>query len=378
MTVAQSDGLPPGVVLGDPTDLGGSTRSTVHRREVRSGPREWGGSVIVKRFVPMPPGSRAAMGYQRELVGLAHLPGTPRLLAHDDASQTLVMEDLGTHPTLADVLLAHDAKGAWRHTVEWAAALGRTVRTDPDTVAAARHRLGDAVSVDRDSRRDFPRRGLLLLRQAGVLRDASVATAQLLDAIDWLEHDTHRQVLGPGDACPDNALLTERGVRLLDLEGAGVRHLAYEAAYVAEPFSTCWCVFTPPKGLTDAATGAFTAAAGEQLPGLQEDPDWPRQVRVAVAAWVFSGTLWLLEGAEADRPMGGGPTAAGLGPPMRALLVSRWSWVARECATDVPDVAAACDEAAVWARRAWREGSPLELPPYPAFGAGPVRPVEPG
>lgn len=361
-------GLPDGVVLTDPVDLGGSTRSEVTRWCVLDGPRDWGGSVVVKRFLPQSAGQRAAMGYARERVGLAELPGAPRLLAHDTPTQTLVMEDLGTHPTLADALLGPDAAGAWRHTLRWAGALGRTVVADRDVLARAAERLGPALREDQHARHDFPRRGLIQLRELGAVRTTDAAVAEIRDAVDWLEHDGARHVLGPGDTCPDNAVLTPEGVRFLDLEGAGIRHLAYEAAYAAEPFSTCWCVFTPPEGLTGSALDAFTENAQAQFPGLLEDPVWPRQVRAAVAVWVLAGTLWCLDGAVADRVITGAGTAEKpLGPHFRALLLSRWRWVARECAAELPRVAAVCDEAAVWGSRAWADGSPLELPGYPAF-----------
>ncbi len=358
--------LPAGVVLGEGADLGGSVRSRVHRHQVLQGPPEWGPTVVVKRFVPQPEGSRAAMGYGRELVGLAHLPGTPRLLHHDDDSRTLVMEDVGTHPTLADALLGRDPDGARLHTLRWAGALGGTLRAGPEVLSAARRQLGGAVAEDREARRGFPRRGLMRLDEVGATRHASAATAEILDVVDWLERDERRHVLGPGDTCPDNAVLAPEGVRFLDLEGTGVRHAAYEAAYAAEPFSTCWCVFTPPPGLTDRMLAAFTRAASVQLPGLQDDPGWPRQVRAAVAVWVLSGTLWLLDGALADRTLMATDDTP-LGPRFRALLVSRWRWVVRECREELPDVAAACDEAVTWALRAWADGASLALPPYPAW-----------
>ena len=172
------DGLPEGVRLGDPVDLGGSERSQVHRRAVLAGPDDWGSSVVVKRFVPQPMGSRAAMGYDRERVGLAHLPGVPRLLACDDRTQTLVMEDLGEHPTLADVLLGTDPDTAYQRTLAWAGALGRTVRSDPALLAEARRQLGEAVSQDRDVRQDYPRAGLARLRDLGV-------------EADWIGHCTY-------------------------------------------------------------------------------------------------------------------------------------------------------------------------------------------
>ncbi|GAA1167914.1 hypothetical protein GCM10009584_06080 [Ornithinimicrobium humiphilum] len=368
-TAAAVPGLPVGVELGPGVDLGGSTRSEVRRHEVRRGPADWGPSVVVKRFLPQQVGSRAAMGYTRELVGLGHLPGTPRLLARHDDSRTLVMEDLGEQlPTLADALLGTDPGAAWRHCLAWAAALGATVRPDPDLLVEVRGELGEAVIEDRDARRDLPRRGLIRLHEAAGLRTTAAACSEILDAVEWLEQDTRRHVLGPGDTCPDNAVLTPGGVRFIDLEGAGVRHVAYEAAYAAEPFSTCWCVFTPPSGLTDAMLGAFTAGAARRLPDLVDDPDWPRQVRAAAAIWVLSSTLWLMDGALEDRTFGGG--AGQHGPAFRALLAARWGWVERECRTELPDVAAACGEARTWALRTWGAGtSSLALPGYPAWSA---------
>ena len=364
-----------GVRLVEPCDLGGSGRSEVTRWRVVGGPREWGPTVVVKRFLPQPDGARSAMGHGRELVGLAELPGSPRLLHHDSATRTLVMEDLGTHPTLADALLGDDPEGAWRHTLRWAGALGRTVVGDRAVLARAAERLGDAVREDRQVRQDYPRRGLLELAEVGAVRDVRTALPQVRDAVDRLEQDTGRHVLGPGDTCPDNAVLTPQGVRLLDLEGTGIRHLAYEAAYPAEPFSTCWCAFTPPPGLTASALDAFTENAQGAFPGLLQDPDWPVQVRTAVALWVLSGTLWLLDGAVADRTMTGPGTASSpRGPGMRALLLSRWRWVARECADELPAVAAVCEEAADWAGRAWADGSSLRLPGFPAFGVTRERP----
>lgn len=368
MTLPPGLVLPDGVRLGEGTDLGGSERSVVSRHPVLDGPHGWGRTVVVKRFLPQPEGRRSATGFTQERVGLAELPGAPRLFFHDTTTQTLVMEDLGTHPTLADALLGDDAAGAWRHTLRWAGALGRAVVADGAVLERAAERLGPALAVDRQSRRDFPIRGLVQLCEVGAVADVSAAQAQIRDAVDWLAQDTGRHVLSPGDTCPDNAILTPDGVRFLDLEGTGIRHVAYDAAYTAEPFSTCWCVFTAPAGLTGSALDAFTEGAQQWWPGLLQDPVWPRQVRAAIAVWVLAGTLWTLDGAVADRVMTGPGTAEEpLGPRFRALILSRWRWVARECVDELPAVAEACAQAAAWAERHWADGSPLVLPGYPAF-----------
>ncbi|ANS77494.1 hypothetical protein SGUI_0098 [Serinicoccus hydrothermalis] len=87
-----------------------------------------------------------------------------------------------------------------------------------------------------------------------------------------------------------------------------------------------------------------------------------------MALWVLAGGLWLLDGAVADRTMA---PEGRVGPAFRALLLHRWGWVVRECAEELPDVAALCEEASGWARRSW-SGSALDLPGYPAFQERPA------
>ena len=365
------ESLPAGLLLGPAQDLGGSTRSTVHRH-LLDAPHEWGRSVIVKRFLPQLPGANAAMGYDREYVALQHLPGAPSLLHADPQSQLLVLEDLGDHPTLADLLLGADPRWAWEGCLDWARALGGSLRSDPEVLAQARRGLVDALIQDRQVRAEYPVLGMRRLHELTGNRYASAAIAELSDLVEWLEQDSDRHVLGPGDACPDNALMTPEGVRLVDLEGAGIRHAAFEAAYAAEPFSTCWCVYAMPTLLPGKMLEAFTAAAEPALPGLGQDPHWPRQVRGAIALWVAASSIWLLEGAMADRDLRSGNRAARVqGPPMRALLMSRWRRVLRECADELPDTAAAFDAALTWAQRSWA-GSPQldELAAYPAWDSG--------
>ena len=102
----------------------------------------------------------------------------------------------------------------------------------------------------------------------------------------------------------------EDGAVVLDLEGTGVRHVALEAAYAAEPFSTCWCVYSPPSGLTSSMLSAFTTGAQNALPGLAQDPDWPRQLMETLDLLrdhilkeqdgVFPAALTTLGGADWD------------------------------------------------------------------------------
>ena len=129
-----------------------------------------------------------------------------------------------------------------------------------------------------------------------------------LDLIATLDHrDPASDVVSPTDTCPDNAIRTADGWRFVDLEGATVHHAAYDAAYAAMPFSTCWCVFDPPPGFTDQLLDRFTATLGTHLPDLVREPGWTRSVDLASAAWILAMTGWLLFGADEDRPRVGPP-----------------------------------------------------------------------
>jgi hypothetical protein len=103
--------------LSEPADLGGSTRSTVLRARTADG-----GSVVIKRYAD-PEGARAA--FVAEASGLAFAGSGPRLLAADPGFLMVVLEDLGSHPSLADRLLGDSAESADGALREWASCYGR-------------------------------------------------------------------------------------------------------------------------------------------------------------------------------------------------------------------------------------------------------------
>jgi aminoglycoside/choline kinase family phosphotransferase len=86
-----------GTTLSDPVDLGGGARCTVLR--CRAGD---GNTVVVKAFADRPD---ALACFTAEAAGLRLTGHGPRLLASDVDTAVLVLADLGTAPSLADVLL---------------------------------------------------------------------------------------------------------------------------------------------------------------------------------------------------------------------------------------------------------------------------------
>ncbi len=327
------------------------------------GPTSWGSSVVVKSFVPSDiPGHNPAEAYLREYAGLTYLRGTPDLLAHDPQATTVVMQDLGGAPTLADFLTGSDPQAAWDACLQWARALGEHVDADAGAVAMVSRELGEAEERNRREIAALPGQGLQALADWGV-KSAAAALDEVEEAASGLWSRTDRLVLSVGDTCPDNALFVEGQVRFLDCEGTSLKPIAVDAAYALEPFSSCWCVFTPPSGLTDAMLQAFTQGAARTFADLGEDPNWPAQVRHAIVLWIVASGAWLLPPAQAARPSIG-PTGA-IAPSARQLLVKRWRWVLEHVADDLPNLALAADEALRRALREWPDGR--ALPGYPAW-----------
>lgn len=340
-----------GVPVTAPRPLAGSDRSVVLRAHVPAG------TVVVKKY---PDGTSAS--FLREVAGLTALDHTPELLAVDRDHGLVVMSDLGTGPTLADLLLGGDPAAAWAGALSWVEALGDALGRSQAATAAFATALGD---LPPDEPSAAARVGVRRLLDDVLGLPADPAIEGELDAIATLDHrDPATDVVSPTDTCPDNALRTSDGWRFVDLEGAAVHHVAYDAAYAAMPFSTCWCVFDPPPDFTARLLDSFTTAVAAHLPDAVREPGWSRAVDLASAGWILAMTGWLIDGADEGRPRVG---PAGVpSPSYRQLLTTRWRWGNLRLRATLPGVAGLLGAAAAWADEEWGD-SAAPVGPYRAF-----------
>ena len=179
-------------------------------------------------------------------------PLVPNLVLAHEATGTIVMDDLGVHPTLADVLLGSNRPLAEAQLRDLATLLGTVARRSSV-------RVGDFRSE-----RTFPAHFALLQARANVAKlDAPPAVAAELVALcTELEAPGAWGTVGPADACPDNVLMTPAGLRLLDFEGATVYHALFDAATLTLPFPSCWCHDALPAALrADCSTAIATRTA---------------------------------------------------------------------------------------------------------------------
>jgi hypothetical protein len=345
--------------LTEPVVLpGGSGRSVVLR--CRESIR---GTVIVKSY---PENAEGRSNFAAEAAGLQLASGTglaPSFLGADRDVLAVVMSDLGAGRSMADVLLGASAPAAESVVRSWATACGglsaAAGRRQPEFEALRADYLG--ANADASYMSGLGGRILAAAAapgQVGVTPPAGLG-AELAEVAAVVDREP---VFSPGDICPDNNMLTAAGIRFLDFESAGFHSAFLDAAYIRMPFSTCWCVFRLPAGLTEAAEAAYRSAVCAVRPELADDAIWQCGVRRGVAAWTLSSMSWLLRSAiEGDEPTDPGAES----PRTRQLLRYRWKILAGELASagELPAVTELM-RSLLAATEGWQAA---ELPLYPAF-----------
>jgi hypothetical protein len=355
--------------LSGPVRLPGSDWSVVLRCQ-----DEAGGTVVVKTY---PGDGDGPSCFANEAAGLTLSGGTglaPELLAADPDSLTVVMSDLGSGRSMADVLLADAPDPARSAVLDWAAGCGEL-----SAAASGRHAYFETLKTRYlNGGPDESYMATLLERVRGSADQAAKLTAErrsglsgvripgglpaeLLAVADTIGPGRY-PVFTPGDICPDNNLITAEGVRFLDFESAGIYPAFLDAAYIRMPFSTCWCVFRLPADLAAAAETVYRDQIARVHPALADDVTWAAGVRCAVAAWSLSSMYWLLpQSIEQDRPM----DAVRESPRRRQLIRHRWQVLAAELETagELPALAE-LTRSLLAATEHWQAA---ELPLYPAF-----------
>ncbi|MDX3385839.1 hypothetical protein PV682_30925 [Streptomyces niveiscabiei] len=339
--------------LGGAVDLGGSSRSTVLRCVTGDG-----GSVVVKAFGEGVEGRR---GFVAEVAGLSLGIGGPRVLGVDAGVPLLVTEDFGGAPTLADVLLGSEPGVARDGLVDWARGLGRLAAASVGRrgeLARLWARYGAGVA----SWEDEPWVARNAQALPGVLEGAGIGVPPGL-----VEEVARAGAVGypaftPGDTCPDNALLTPDGLRLIDFEAACFQSVFLTAAYCRMPFSSCWCVFRLPPGTAEAVEGAFRDEVVGVYPELADDAVWEAGMRRAVVVWTVDATVRLLPRTAVDGPLHRTRVPV---PTRRQVLRHRW-----ESAGEPAEFPAFTQVMRALSREVAGRWEVEALPGYPAFTRG--------
>jgi hypothetical protein len=324
-----------------------------------------------------------------EVLTDASIPAVPRLLAASDDPALVLMADAGTGASVADRLFGHDPDEAAAAVQRWAEAVARiqaaTLRMGTafrDRLAALaptlqpedgpdvyRNRLGPERAVSWKAAGTRPASDEVIADAFDGLRDgvAPLGVTAGQDVLVELRATACRLradpaakqgpgALTPGDACPDNNVETPDGLMLIDFEGAGFRHVAWDAAYLTVPWPTCWCSWRMPDAVQASALACWRAAIEPELaPAVAATLD--DAIRDATVAWALITTAWFLGAAHRNQALGPGGS---LRPGPRELIQHRLGVAA---ATDPDGVLGRLAARALDATRAAWGDRPLLLGP---------------
>jgi len=308
--------LLPGVHLAplDHDRPGGSDRATIRR--VSAGAE----SLIVKTF------RAPELGWVRESAALSVMPPgapVPRLVAAGRTPPIVVMSDLGTGANVADALLGDDPVAAADAVASWAAAIAALHRATAGLRGAFRSaldgRAGDVPVDDSPLPADLDdTRRAIAEHCADLGIDVPAGALEQLSSLASLLGGNGPAALTPADACPDNNIRVGDRLMLIDFESAQWRHVAWDVAYLAVPWPSCWCSWRLPDDVARRAIEAYRASVG---PGYAASPAFETDLAAAVAGWALMSASWFLPRALRDDPAPTDPRL--VAPTRRALILHR-------------------------------------------------------
>ncbi|GCE25730.1 hypothetical protein KDA_12140 [Dictyobacter alpinus] len=284
--------------LGAGEDLGGSQRSKVYRCPVIEGQDVLSSSVIIKQ-ASQPDGTPLTDIHPLFLNEWASLqfvqaltpdePLAPKFYAGDRNLGMFIMEDLGSGTELTHALLGNDPAQARLALLDYAGIHGHLHALSngkQDTHKALRTALG--------SEDPSPYFNYQWLPQT---MEKILTTLNVTPAVG-LEHELamlQTALTNPGpflvfiqsDACPDNVLQTQTGMRMVDFEGGMYAHALLEGAYGRVPFPTCRCLYRIPEDITAEMEIRYRQELGRGCPAALDDALFNQGLTEACISWVL-------------------------------------------------------------------------------------------
>ena len=281
--------------------VGGGTAIVKRPREVATGPGSQGVDDLRSLFLA----ERAGL----ELLGA--MPGSPApgLLGVDDTADLLVMEDLPPGPSVADLLLGDDPTAADEGVVELARTLARVhgwsigreseyqaIRARVGLPVGAPQRWTNTAAGGIDALRAVAQ--AVGVNVPAAFEDECLELVAKLAAGGWSRGYVH------GDPCPDNTLVAEGRLRLIDYEHGNYASVLLDASYLVAPFPTCWCFGRLPEGLSARALATYRTELAAFVPTAGDDGAWTEALLVTLASWILARGRVITKAVENDGEWG--------------------------------------------------------------------------
>jgi hypothetical protein len=334
-------------------------------------------SIIVKatRSPSYDPAAADALensGLVREWVAAAYIaaraPGRGHgsaFLSGDVSCGLVIFEDLGTDlASLVDPLLRGTAEEAESALTLYATALGRLHADMADCLASHHEMFQSVFGVGRPrcrSGRRVEKEAEAVVDRLGGAPPASeleLLSMRLADPGPW-------QCLIHGDPCPDNALIVDGSMRLIDYEHARPSHALLDGIYWQIGFPTCWCAGRVPADVTSRIADVYRAEIARVMPLAGDEAAYRAELAYVSAIWLFGCLSWHLDAALKDDSTWGIWSIRG-----RLLWYLQAVIEMTACQNVLPGINASARGWLSELQRRWPDSLPLGF--YPAFATSPI------
>src|SRR5262249_12677333 len=281
-------------------------------------------------------------------------------LAGDVANGILIFEDLGADlATIVDPLLKGTLAEAENALKLYATALAR-LHSDTAGCLEAHHEMFQAVFGTGRPRHSpgwhVGKEARLVADKLGDVPPASeleLLSSRLSDPGPWL-------ALVHGDPCPDNSLLVDGRIRLIDYEFARPSHALLDGVYWRMGFPTCWCAGRIPAEVVNNVDAIYRAELANAIPLTLDDRAYRTEIAYISAIWLFTCLSWRLDDAlDSDQSWGISSIRARLLWYLEAVIEITGA------ASVLPGTREAAHSWLATLRKRWPEATPLGF--YPAF-----------
>jgi thiamine kinase-like enzyme len=301
---------------------------------------------------------------------LSLIPGVPLygpgFYGGDRALGFFVLEDLGPHHSLVELLLKADVVIAERALLNFAARLGK-MHADSIGKSAIFERFLLTLSPNA---LPFARTVTELYEGARRLRTSLECLKvraepglprELANVVRELQRPGPFLAYIHGDLCPDNVFYTGEQLRLIDFESGRFGHALIDAACGRMMFPTCWCANRLPGALVSRMESVYRAELVKGCHEAQEDRVFETGLVSACGFWLLANLIWYLEDALKEDRTWGNAT-------MRSRLLARLEVfiTTSESFNQLPAARGTASRLLEVLLRRWPRAEPLVL--YPAFG----------
>ena len=277
--------------------LGGSNRSHVLRYKFAKAPSNAPETIVVKHAVAQggetydpDAATGAAWRLFNDWAGLqfltqcfgdaADMP-TPRFIAGDRTNGLIVLHDLGVGKGLDHYLLNGGPPEAENATIELFRVLGQMHAATcgkQDQYDALRLALGPHTRQPLSEHITWHREN----QPKGLAKLGITPPQGFLEEVE----DFVTEFRGPGpfsayshmDPCPDNTLLIDGKMKLLDFEFSDMGNAAIDMRYPWALWPTCWCVNQLPEAIKRKAVAIYRAELIKGCPAASDDRLFTKQL----------------------------------------------------------------------------------------------------